>query len=117
MSVKYVGIGPSPFRSAVGQIPLLHARSLQCDDPSDFGGGPMLEARNLWELVSLRAAETPDARMLVDEGGRSLTFDEFERAAERAAAGLLVLGLSEGSVVSWQLPSWLESFLLVAPLS
>jgi len=77
----------------------------------------MLEARNLWELVTKRAAETPDDRMAVDEGGRTLTFGEFVAAAERAAAGLLAQGVGEGSVVSWQLPSWLESMVLVAALS
>jgi acyl-CoA synthetase (AMP-forming)/AMP-acid ligase II len=77
----------------------------------------MLEARTLWELVTKRAAETPRDRMAVDEGGRTLTFGDFAHAAERAAAGLLAQGVGEGSVVSWQLPSWLESMVLVAALA
>jgi len=77
----------------------------------------MLEARNLWELVQKRSAETPGARMVVDETGGTLTFAEFASAAERAAAGLRAIGVGEGSVVSWQLPSWRESMVLVAALS
>jgi len=77
----------------------------------------MLEARTLWELVEARASATPDAQMVVDERGSSLTFAAFRSAAERAAAGLAAEGLGEGDVVSWQLPSWSESMVLVAALS
>ena len=77
----------------------------------------MLEAQRLWELVEKRAAETPGARMVVDERGESLTFAQFRDRAERAAAGLLGMGVAEGTVVSWQLPSWNESIVLVAALS
>jgi len=77
----------------------------------------MLEAPNLWELVRKRAAATPDARMVIDERGDTFTFAEFERAADRASAGLAAKGIGEGSVVSWQLPSWRESMVLVAALS
>ncbi len=77
----------------------------------------MLEARTLWELASKRAVETPDARMIVDERGDSMTFGEFIPAAERAAAGLAAIGVGEGAVVSWQLPSWKESMVLVAALA
>ena len=77
----------------------------------------MLEARTLWELVEKRAAETPDARMVVDERGESLTFGEYRAAAERAAAGIAALGVGEGTVVSWQLPTWIESMVLVGALS
>ena len=77
----------------------------------------MLEARTLWELVEARAAETPDAQMVVDEQGESLTFGAFKDAAERAAAGLSAAGVGAGDVVSWQLPSWPSSMVLVAALS
>ena len=58
----------------------------------------MLEAPNLWELVGKRAEATPDSRMVVDERGDSLTFAEFEAAAEVAAAGLAAKGIGEGTV-------------------
>ena len=77
----------------------------------------MLEAPTLWDLVLARAGETPDDPMVVDERGNRLTFAEYRDAAERAAAGLAALGVAEGTVVSWQLPSWPESMVLVAALS
>ncbi|MBM3673938.1 MAG: cyclohexanecarboxylate-CoA ligase [Actinobacteria bacterium] len=77
----------------------------------------MLAWTSLWDLVARRAASTPDARFAIDEDGRSLTFAEYRDAAERAAAGFRALGLGEGDVVSWQLPTWLESMVLVAALA
>ncbi len=77
----------------------------------------MIEARNLWELLEKRVEATPDAVMAVDENGRALTFAEYKAEAERAAAGLARLGIGAGDVVSWQLPTWLESIVLVAALS
>ncbi len=77
----------------------------------------MLEARTLWELIEKRAEATPDARLVVDERGESLTFGMFRERAGRTAAGLLAMGVHEGTVVSWQLPSWKESIVLVAALS
>jgi acyl-coenzyme A synthetase/AMP-(fatty) acid ligase len=55
--------------------------------------------------------------MLVDQDGRALTFAEYKAEAERAAAGLGRLGIGAGDVVSWQLPTWPESIVLVAALS
>jgi len=77
----------------------------------------MIDARNLWELVEKRVEATPDAVMAVDENGRLLSFAEYKAQAERAAAGLARLGIGAGDVVSWQLPTWLESIVLVAALS
>lgn len=76
-----------------------------------------IEGRNLWELVERRAAATPDALMVIDDNGRELTFADYRAEAERAAAGLHRLGIAEGDVVSWQLPTWCESLVLVAALS
>ena len=77
----------------------------------------MLDGRTLWELIEKRAAETPDARLAVDERGEALTFADFKAKAERTAAGLLAMGIRAGSVVSWQLPAWTESMILAAALS
>jgi acyl-CoA synthetase (AMP-forming)/AMP-acid ligase II len=71
----------------------------------------------LWRLVERRASETPDVQMVVDERGRSLTFAEYRDAAEHAAAGLHAQGVVTDTVVSWQLPTWIESMVLVAALS
>ena len=40
----------------------------------------MIEGRTLWELLEKRAAATPDARMLLDEEGRALTFAGYRHA-------------------------------------
>jgi acyl-CoA synthetase (AMP-forming)/AMP-acid ligase II len=77
----------------------------------------MLEARTLWELVEARAEATPDAVAAVNETGARITFGEYRARALEIAAGLDARGLGEGSVVSWQLPSWVESMVLVAALS
>jgi acyl-CoA synthetase (AMP-forming)/AMP-acid ligase II len=77
----------------------------------------MLQARSLWELVEMRAAETPDAQMAVDERGETMTFAQLKQRAEAVAAGLAERGVGEGTVVSWQLPTWIESMVLVAALA
>jgi len=77
----------------------------------------MITGRNLWELIEHRTADTGDAEMAVDEDGRTLTFAEFQAWCERVAAGLADQGLAEGDVVSWQLPTWFESMVLVGALS
>lgn len=78
---------------------------------------PVFADATLWHLVERRAALTPDTRMLVDEIGRSMTFREYRDAAERVAAGLADLGVHADTVVSWQLPTWIESIVLVSALA
>src|SRR3954466_8388199 len=77
----------------------------------------MIEGRTLWELIDRRAQESPDALFLTDEAKRTMTFAEHREAAERAGAGLDAMGIGEGTAVTWQLPTWIESFVLVAALS
>jgi acyl-CoA synthetase (AMP-forming)/AMP-acid ligase II len=55
--------------------------------------------------------------MLIDDRGRSLTFGEYRDAAARAAAGLQRFGVGQGTVVSWQIPTSLEAFVLIAAIS
>jgi acyl-CoA synthetase (AMP-forming)/AMP-acid ligase II len=75
------------------------------------------DTRSLWELIERRAEATPDAPLAIDEDRRTMTFGEYRAASERAAAGLAGAGLAEGTAVSWQLPTWLESMVLVGALS
>ncbi|MEZ5169375.1 MAG: AMP-binding protein [Acidimicrobiia bacterium] len=75
------------------------------------------DARTLWELVDRRAELTPDALFAVDEDERHMSFSEYRAAAERAAAGLAGVGVAEGAPVSWILPTWIESAVLVAALA
>lgn len=76
----------------------------------------MLEGRNLWELVEARAAASPDAVMTVDESGQTVTYGDYRASAERVAAGLAAEGVGEGDVVSWMLPTWHGSLVLIAAL-
>ena len=76
----------------------------------------MLDARNIWDLIVLRAGETPDREMAVDETGRRLSFGDYRDRCERAAAGLAALGVGEGTVVSWIQPTTLESLVLLGAL-
>jgi acyl-CoA synthetase (AMP-forming)/AMP-acid ligase II len=78
---------------------------------------PNVDGGSLWELVEQRAAATPEGLAAVDEDGRTLTWAETKTGAERAAAGLARHGIGAGDVVSWQLPTWLESKLLVLALA
>jgi cyclohexanecarboxylate-CoA ligase len=77
----------------------------------------MLQGRTLWELLERRVDATPDALMAVDEDMRTITFAEYWDDAERAAAGLAAKGVGRGDVVAWQLPTWIESLVLVGALS
>jgi cyclohexanecarboxylate-CoA ligase len=65
----------------------------------------------LWELVERRAAASPDAMLLVDESGRSLTCAQFRDAALRAAAGFAARGVGAGTRVTWQAPNRLETII------
>jgi acyl-CoA synthetase (AMP-forming)/AMP-acid ligase II len=75
------------------------------------------DARSLWELIERRADQTPDALLAIDEEQRTLTFGDYRAASERAASGLAAIGLGAGTPVSWQLPTWLQSLVLVGGLS
>lgn len=73
--------------------------------------------KTLWALLEQRVARAPDRELLVDEHGRRLTFAQFRDAAERVAAGLHDRGVTQGTNVSWQLPTRIEAVVLVAALS
>ena len=78
---------------------------------------PIYDAWTFWDLLNRRVAATPDRMMLVDEAGRSLTFAEFRDQAERVAAGLLAMGVTEGTPVTWVLPTRIETVLTSFALS
>jgi acyl-coenzyme A synthetase/AMP-(fatty) acid ligase len=78
---------------------------------------PLYDARTFWELVTARAALSPDHPMLVDEAGRSLTFGDLASRAEHVAAGFYDLGVREGMTVSWQLPTRIETIVASVALS
>jgi acyl-CoA synthetase (AMP-forming)/AMP-acid ligase II len=71
---------------------------------------------SFWGLVEQRAARTPDAVMLEDDRGRSMTFGEYRDTAAGVAGALFARGIASGSVVSWQVPTTLEAVVLMAAL-
>jgi acyl-CoA synthetase (AMP-forming)/AMP-acid ligase II len=70
-----------------------------------------------WALVCRAAEERGDVVLLADDYGRTLTAAQLHREAERAAAGLLALGVGPGSLVSWQLPTTLETMVVKVALA
>ncbi len=75
-------------------------------------------ASTLWELIERRAAATPDAVLAHEDTGKELTFGAYRDACLRAAAGLFVdHGVTRDTGVSWELPTWNESLVLVGALA
>jgi acyl-coenzyme A synthetase/AMP-(fatty) acid ligase len=71
----------------------------------------------LWALIEWAAATRPDVVALEDERGRQITFDAFRGAAEALAAGLSGRGIGPGTTVSWQLPTAIDTLVLMAALA
>ena len=78
---------------------------------------PFYDARTFWELLDRRADATPDHTMLIDAADRRVTFGEFRAWVERVAAGLHAMGVSEGTPVTWQLPTRIETVVASFALS
>lgn len=76
----------------------------------------MLDTSNFWTLIADRAQASPDDQMLVDQDGTSMTFAAYHDECERVAAGFAELGVGAGTIVSWQLPTWIEAVVLVGAL-
>jgi len=75
-------------------------------------------APTLWGLIEARAAATPEATLAHEDTGKELTFAGYRDACLRAAAGLhLEHGIGAGTSVSWELPTWNESLVLVGALA
>ena len=74
-------------------------------------------ARTMWELVDRRAQVSPDHPMLIAADGETVTFGQFRQRVERVAAGLHGLGIATGSVVSWQLPTRIDTVVLSIALA
>jgi acyl-CoA synthetase (AMP-forming)/AMP-acid ligase II len=55
--------------------------------------------------------------MLIDASDRVMTFGEFRQEVEEVAAGLFARGITEGSVVSWQLPTRIDTVVFSMALS
>ena len=78
---------------------------------------PMLEPSRLWPLVEARARATPDALCSVDERGERQSFAGLRERSLRVAAALAARGVGPDERVSWQLPTWTGSLVLVCALA
>jgi cyclohexanecarboxylate-CoA ligase len=72
----------------------------------------VVHARTIWDLLSARAQLTPDHPMLLDASGRSFSFAEVHRWSQRVAAGFYEQGVREGTPVTWQLPTRIETVVI-----
>ena len=79
--------------------------------------GPPPYPPTVWALVERAATEWADQVLLADDHGRSLTGRTFRDAAVGVAADLAAKGIASGTVVSWQLPTTLETMVVVAALT
>jgi cyclohexanecarboxylate-CoA ligase len=74
-------------------------------------------ARTMWELVERRAEASPHHPMLIAPDDSVTTFGELRDRSERVAAGLQTMGVRDGSMVSWQLPTRVDTVVLSMALS
>ncbi len=74
-------------------------------------------ARTMWELVDRRAELSPDHPLLIAADGETVTSGQFRDRVERVAAGLHDIGIRTGSVVSWQLPTRIDTVVLSIALA
>ncbi|MEE2852471.1 MAG: AMP-binding protein [Actinomycetota bacterium] len=70
-----------------------------------------------WALIADAARRGSSRPLLVDEYGRSLTARQLHDAACATAAALAERGIRAGTVVSWQLPTTLETMVMMAALA
>ena len=71
----------------------------------------------LVELIDHGAANWPDLPMLLARQGDTATYGEYRRRVEEMAAGFADLGIGEGDVVSWILPTWVDTVVLAGALA
>jgi acyl-CoA synthetase (AMP-forming)/AMP-acid ligase II len=71
----------------------------------------------LVELVDRRAAEAPDLILLVDEQGSRMTCSGFASETVRVAERLAAAGIGEGVLVSWVLPTAIETLVVMVALA
>ncbi|OMC44957.1 class I adenylate-forming enzyme family protein [Mycobacterium sp. IS-1264] len=74
-------------------------------------------ARTYWSLVETAARSHPDRVILVDDYGRTLSCGELRESALTCAAALAQRGIGAGTVVSWQLPTTLETMVVMVALA
>ena len=71
----------------------------------------------VWALVEQAGDRWADRVLLADDHGRSLTGRQLHDAANGVAADLAARGIGAGTVVSWQLPTTLETMVVKLALA
>lgn len=74
-------------------------------------------AQTYWSLIEAAAQAHPVRVVLADDHGRKLSCAQLREAAVTCAAALAERGIGAGTVVSWQLPSTLETMVVMAALA
>jgi cyclohexanecarboxylate-CoA ligase len=77
----------------------------------------MTDGRTFWTLLTDAALRPSNWPLLADEHGRSLTARQLHDAACATAAAFAERGIGAGTVVSWQLPTTLETVVVMAALA
>jgi cyclohexanecarboxylate-CoA ligase len=85
------------------------ARMERAGEPSSGG--------TFWALIAAAAQRSPARTVLADEHGRRLTARRFHDAACATAAALVERGIGAHTTVSWQLPTTLETMVVMAALA
>jgi len=76
----------------------------------------LLTASTFTGLVDARAAATPDAPLLFEADGTTVSCAEFADRSRRVAAALAAEGIGPGTRVAWQLPTRISTFLVMVAL-
>ena len=71
----------------------------------------------IWALIEQAAEQWSDHVLLADDHGRSLTGRELHDAAASTAAALAAHGITAGTIFSWQLPTTLETMVVMTALT
>jgi acyl-CoA synthetase (AMP-forming)/AMP-acid ligase II len=74
-------------------------------------------AETYWSLIETAARAHPDRVVLADDYGRTLSSALLRESALTCAAALAERGIGAGTVVSWQLPTTLETMVVMAALT
>ncbi|RAU99330.1 cyclohexanecarboxylate-CoA ligase [Mycobacterium colombiense] len=76
-----------------------------------------MSRQTYWSLIETAARAHPDWVVLADDYGRHLTCAQLRDSALTCAAALAQRGIRTGTVVSWQLPTTLETMVVMAALT
>ena len=71
----------------------------------------------LVELVDHAADRWPDQTMLLARQGDQCTYGEYRDRVAQMAAGLRDVGVGPGDIVSWILPTWVDTVVLAGALA